>query len=51
MGHWMRLERSNADLHPAAQRQRAQQTIELHFAVGAVQAEGLHLAGRAARPL
>jgi Major Facilitator Superfamily len=45
-GHSVRLERSDADLHPAVEWQRAEHTVELCFAVGAVQAEGLPLARR-----
>src|SRR5207244_7325221 len=38
---WVRLERSDADLHPVAQGQRVEQSVELCFAGGAVKAEGL----------
>jgi len=49
----VRLERGDGDLHPAAQRQRVEQAIELCLAVGAVQAESLPLArcgGRLPQP-
>src|SRR6266496_3098185 len=42
-------ERGNGDMHPLAERQRAEQTVEMGLAVGAVQANGLGLAGRDGR--
>src|SRR5438132_353914 len=45
----MGLERGNRYMHPLGKRQNAEQTIELVFAVGAVQAEDPGLAGSGAQ--
>ena len=46
----VRLERGDRDVHPAAKRQGAEQIVELSWAVGAVQTDGLALPWCDGRP-